>query len=234
VTARDTLLPAIDRIRSLGGIFGLRLFTVTVRLRTQDGERPEIGGFTDLNTPVVNQLPVPTLFIGTVAVTSGLTAVTGIGTIFTQQARVPFVVQFANQPGVNYLVSSISSDTALTLTFPFTGATTASTTMQSSATPVLVSQLSRREVIASAGLYTDRDLRVGRMTPPYPAGAFGAAGGFDDSTIDPLAINGAAAEVFWLVSGPGYPAAGAWFDKVGEEFTALHAYVILRANGRTL
>lgn len=231
-TARDAILPAIDVVRSVGGLLGLRLFTATFRLRTWDGGRPGLGGFTDVNTPMVNQLPATTLFSGTVALTVGSSAVVGTGTLFTTQLQAATVVQFSSQPGVNYVVGSVASDTSLTLSFPFTGATTASTTMQSTSTPVLVRQLKRSEVIASGGLYTDRDVRVGRMTPPYPAGAFNSAGGFDDTTIDPLAINSAAAEVVWILNGPGYPASGAVCDKISEEFTALHASVVLRATGR--
>lgn len=231
-TARDALLPAIDRIRSLGGLFGLRLFTATFRLRTWDGGRPGLGGFTDVNTPLVNQLPATTLFSGTVSLTVGSSAVVGTGTLFTTQLQVANVVQFTSQPGVNYVVTSIATDTSLTLSFPFTGTTTASTTMQSNATSVLVRQLKRSEVIASGGLYTDRDVRVGRMTPPYPAGAFGPAGGFDDTTLDPIAINSASAENIWILNGPGYPATGAVCQKISEEFTALHASVVLRATGR--
>lgn len=149
-------------MRSIGGLLGLRVFTVTVRVRTWDGSQPGNGAYTDVDTSLVNTM------------TTGQTF------------------------------------------------------------PVRVQQVSRRDVIASGGVYTDRDLRFGPMTPPYPAGIF-PAGGFDDSTLDVApSAEEQAREVFWRITGPsqGIPPQGAWFEKVGEEYTALHAYVILRANGR--
>lgn len=90
-------------------------------------------------------------------------------------------------------------------------------------------QVSRSEAIASGGLFTNRDLKVGPMTPPYPQGA--VTGGFDDSTMDPAPV-ASATEIFWNVTGPGLPSGGGWFNKLSEEATSLHTYIFLRANGR--
>jgi|SRR6185312_12602121 len=100
---------------------------------------------------------------------------------------------------------------------------------------VLVRQVSRREAIASGGRFTDRDLKVGPITPPYPAAFQLASGGFDDGTVDPQPTN-SAIEMLWIVASTngtfGFPPSGALCEKVGEEATALHTYVFLRATGR--
>ncbi len=69
------------------------------------------------------------------------------------------------------------------------------------AQPVYVKQLSRKEIIASGGLYTDRDWKVGPITPPYPSILRVPAGGFDDTTIDPQPT-GQPTEIFWFISSP--------------------------------
>lgn len=100
---------------------------------------------------------------------------------------------------------------------------------------VLVRQLSRSEAIASGGQYTDRDLKVGPITPTFAATAFGPAGGFDDGTIDP-GPTGAAVEMIWIVTPArstfGYPAVGVVFEKKGEEATSLHYHAFIRQTGR--
>jgi hypothetical protein len=157
------VLQALDITRSVGGILGLRVFSVKVRRRVWTGARPGLGTKTDTDVVLTNQLADGTLF------------------------------------------------------------------------PVRVRQVSRQEAIASGGAYTNRDLRVGPMTPVFAATAFGAAGGFDDTSIDP-APTGQSVEMIWIVSTPngtfGIPDAGAVFDKLGEEATSLHYYAVLRQTGR--
>src|SRR5579859_1672156 len=68
--------------------------------------------------------------------------------------------------------------------------------------PVLVRLLKRDEVVASGGLYADRDIKVGPITPPYPAQLFQGPGGYGDQAIDPAPTN-TPTELFWFVSGPG-------------------------------
>ena len=116
----------------------------------------------------------------------------------------------------------MGTPTTTTTTFTNTSPTPDVTTQ-----PVMVRQVNRKEVIASGGLYTNRDLKVGPLTPAFAATLVQAGGGFADPAIDPEATN-TPTEVHWRVSGPGYPAAGATFDKVGEEATSLHYYVIIR------
>ena len=159
------ILPALDAIRSIGGMLGLRVFKVTVRKRIWTGARPGAPGSTkaDLDTVLVNQ----------------------------------------GADGNSY--------------------------------PVRVKQVSRSEAFASGGQYTARDLRVGPMTPSYLAGIL-AYGGFDDNTVDPQPT-ASATEVFWILSTleggtHGIPAGGIVCEKRGEENSALHVYVVLRATGR--
>jgi hypothetical protein len=101
--------------------------------------------------------------------------------------------------------------------------------------PVRVRQISRTEAVSSGGQYTNRDLKVGPMSPVFAASAFGPSGGFDDATFDPEP-NGQAVQLIWSVSTPngtfGIPENGTVFEKRGEEATALHYYVILRQSGR--
>jgi hypothetical protein len=77
-----------------------------------------------------------------------------------------------------------------------------------------VEQVSQRDVIASAGLYEEQDLRIGPLTPAFTDPATGAPGGIDPSLFDPL-VNGGPTEVLFRVDGPGLPAA--WYKKVGTE-----------------
>lgn len=52
------VLPALDVVRGVGGLLGLRVFTVKIKVRTWNGERPGVGTqFTDVDTLLTNQLP---------------------------------------------------------------------------------------------------------------------------------------------------------------------------------
>lgn len=160
-TFRDTILQPLDNLRAIGGLFGLRVFVVTVHRRIWSGERVGSGAFID----------IPTV----------LTDVAANGQIVNAHVR----------------------------------------------------QVTRSEAIASGGVLTNRDLKVGPTTPLYPPAL--PTSGFDDTTIDPATV-ASATEVFWNVASPnasaGLPKGGAWFNKVGEEATSLHFYIFLRANGR--
>lgn len=158
-----TILPALDAIRGIGGLLGLRVFKVVVRKRVWPGSRPGVGG-----------------------------SATDTDTVLTDQAA------------------------------------------DGSLQNVRVRQVSRREAVASGGKYTDRDLKVGPLTPPFAAGILAAAG-FDDNTVDPTPTT-SATEILWIVSAPGgtygIPSTGIICEKIGEDFTALHLNVYLRATGR--
>lgn len=91
--------------------------------------------------------------------------------------------------------------------------------------PPKVRQVSAQDVIASGGLYASRDMRVGPMTPSY------GPGGVNRDIIDPKVYN-AAAEVFWILTGPDIPDRGVVYRRISEEATALHFYVVLRSSGK--
>lgn len=98
--------------------------------------------------------------------------------------------------------------------------------------PVMVRQLKRSEVITSGGLYADRDIRVGPMTPDYAAQFFQqSTGGYADGDLDPVPT-ASATQLFYMVSGPGWPQPQGLAEKVGMESTDLHLYLILRSTGR--
>lgn len=101
--------------------------------------------------------------------------------------------------------------------------------------PVRVRQLKRSEVVSSGGVYAARDLRVGRMTPPYLAGILNP-GGYDDATVNPMPAN-SIAELIWIVSSIdgtfGIPTGGVVCELKGQESTDMHVEVILRSTGRS-
>lgn len=102
--------------------------------------------------------------------------------------------------------------------------------------PALVKQVSRSEAISSGGQYTNRDLKVGPITPSFARTAFGAAGGFDDSSLDPQQSAATVQMIWWITSATaatvGLPTHGIVCDKIGEEATSMHYYAFLRATGR--
>lgn len=96
---------------------------------------------------------------------------------------------------------------------------------------VKVRNVSQKDVIASGGLYTDQDLVVGPITPPFQGSTL------DNDAIaifDPV-VNGipqTAVEVFFRVQGPGYSTAGDWFQKWGQRTDQPYRYMIyLRKTG---
>ena len=103
-----------------------------------------------------------------------------------------------------------------------------------SSQPVMVRQMTRQEVFASGGQLSTRDLRIGPITPAFAASIL-PAGGFDDTKVNP-APDGSTTEILWIVSSPigtyGLPPGGVVCELKGQENTALHTYVILRATGR--
>jgi hypothetical protein len=90
-----------------------------------------------------------------------------------------------------------------------------------------VEQVSQATIIASGGLYQDQDLKIGPLTPAY-----GIASGIDPAVFDPAGASNT--EVLFLLTGPGLPAAGAWYRKVGQEVTGNFRYsLVVRATGAT-
>jgi len=78
-----------------------------------------------------------------------------------------------------------------------------------------VTQLTQKDVIASGGFYSDQDLKVGPITPPYQ----GSAADNDAITIfDPLPSS-LPVEIFFNIVGPGMPSGGAWCRKIAQDVT---------------
>jgi hypothetical protein len=157
-----TILPALDQIRAIGGLLGLRPYTVFIRTRQWPDRRVGYKTFVDNNGGPDVQL------------TDG---------------QAPIGPQ-----------------------------------------PVRVRLLSNKDIIASGGLYRDRDLRVGPITPAYLASIL-PAGGFGDSTVDPPQVGSVPTEILWIVKGPSLPPQGSIHERIGMEETALHIYLVLRAKG---
>ena len=95
---------------------------------------------------------------------------------------------------------------------------------------VRIRQLSSREIVASGGYYSDQDLKIGPITPPYPGSDA------DNSTIaifDPTP-DGVPAEYWFKIEGDGIPSGGAWYKKLTQTTTRpLHYEVIVRNTGET-
>lgn len=145
MTFRDSFLPAVDVFRGIPGIFGLRLFTVSVVSRTWTGTRPGLGTSVDATTGIKVDLGV-------------------------YQAKVTLV--------------------------------------------------SANDAVASGGLYTNQDIRIGPITPPYTGSS---ADGSAITVFDPV-VGASPTEIFFNIKGPGYPVAGAWFLKKSQDVTRSFRY----------
>jgi hypothetical protein len=153
-TLRDALLPLVDGLRGLPGLFGLRLHVASILVRTWSGPRVGEGVSTD--------------------VTSGLKIDRSLANVKVRNVR-------------------------------------------------------QHEVIASGGLYTDQDLVVGPITPPYT----GSTLDNDAIAIFDPPVTGIPTEVLFNVQGPGYSAAGDWFVKFSQRTDQPFRYMIwLRKTGQ--
>lgn len=86
--------------------------------------------------------------------------------------------------------------------------------------------VSSKDAIASGGLYTSTDLKVGPLTPSYGAGGVSAA------DVDPPQ-GSVPTEVYFVVTGPGIPSGGVLYKRVGGEMASSTQYfVVLRSTGR--
>jgi hypothetical protein len=89
-----------------------------------------------------------------------------------------------------------------------------------------VKAVSDKDAMLSGGLYTNQDMRVGPLTPPFNLGGIAYA------TLDPPVASGT--EFFFKLVGPGEPAVGQWFTRLNDDSdSALHIYIVLRATGAT-
>ncbi len=154
-TLRDTLLPALDQIRAIPAILGLRSHVISITVRVWTGSRPGVGTYT----------PTATL-----------------------------------------------------------------TKLDLGAYNVKVRNVSQREAIASAGLYTDQDLVVGPITPPFS----GSALDNDNISVFDPPVGGSPTEVFFNIQGPGYSVNGDWFKKIAQRTDQPFRYMFwLRKTGET-
>ena len=86
--------------------------------------------------------------------------------------------------------------------------------------------LTSKDVVASGGLYSEADVRVGPLTPQFPGG------GSDTTAFDPP-VTGAATQVAFRILGPGITAGGDWYRKIGQNDVAPLRYeIILRKTGQ--
>ena len=81
-----------------------------------------------------------------------------------------------------------------------------------------VRQLSAKEIVASGGQLSDLMFEVGPLTPPF------VGGGVDASTITP-AVGRYAAQIDYIVKGPGMPEEGGVFTKVSDDFSSPFRYM---------
>jgi len=89
--------------------------------------------------------------------------------------------------------------------------------------PIKARVLSEKQIVASNGVYQDQDVELGPITPPYTG-----------STLDNDAISvfdpvpgTSPTEVFFNLTGPGYPGGGAWFKKVGQRTDRNFRYMLV-------
>lgn len=91
-----------------------------------------------------------------------------------------------------------------------------------------VQLVTARDVIASGGLYTDQDLKIGPITPPYT----GSGKDNNDITVFDPTPNASPVEIFFRVTGPGFPAEGAWFKKISQNVMGNFRYTfVVRKTG---
>lgn len=150
----DGMLRALDALRSIGGLLGVRAYTTTVRVDVWDGGRPGLGARTRTETPLL--------------------------------------------------------------------LTDASGNKQNP----LVRQLSNADAVLSGGVYTNQDMRIGPLTPPYTVD--GTANGVPYALLDPDLNIGTA--LYFKLVGPGLPPGGMLYERIRDEADSLlHIYIVVRA-----
>ncbi len=86
-----------------------------------------------------------------------------------------------------------------------------------------VTRVSSQDIIASGGVYTDQDLKVGPITPPFSGSTQDNS---DTTSFDPTP-GSSGAEVFFKLIGPGLPAEGAWYKKISQDVTRNFGYTFV-------
>ncbi len=113
------------------------------------------------------------------------------------------------------IVSAIQKDTSIKVNFALGN--------------VKVRNMLQQDVLASGGLYTDQDIVVGPITPPYLGSSI------DNNQInvfDP-GTSQSPIEVLFNIQGPGYSPQGDWFVKRGQRVDQPFRYMLyLRKTGQ--
>jgi hypothetical protein len=88
-----------------------------------------------------------------------------------------------------------------------------------------VQQISDKEVALSGNAYTNQDLRIGPLTPPFVVGGV-AYGSLNPASAPP------GTQFYFKITGPGFPSVGRWYERLSDETdSALHIYVVVRNTG---
>lgn len=96
-----------------------------------------------------------------------------------------------------------------------------------------VTQVNARDALASGGLYTNQDLKVGPFSPPFLATALIKAGGIGHDIINPLQPTAGSSykEIHFKVEGKGFQFP-VWFERIEDEaIPTLHRFLFLRRSG---
>lgn len=93
-----------------------------------------------------------------------------------------------------------------------------------------VVQMSDQDVFASGGLYTNQDVKVGPLTPAFPASAVLPGGGYNPSSLNPPQPTAGSVyqEIHVKLAGGGFQFP-VWFQRIGDEvISATRYFVVLR------
>lgn len=116
----DKIKEMLDHVQSETEIQRITAFGTSVAVYTEGLMRKTNG---------VHRMSDPVAVTGTVSLQTGSSTLTGTGTSFTRSVSVGQWLTFdADTDGSTYKISSIETDSSLTLSTPFTGATLASST----------------------------------------------------------------------------------------------------------
>jgi hypothetical protein len=136
-----------------------------------------------------------------------------------------------NNLGLRQFTTSLVQVKSVGGSRPGFGTKTKTTTVLTykNSSPMGVALVTQKDFIPSTGLYTDREYKIGPFVWPYNVGF--ASGGFDYAKISPT-IGADPVEIFFLIQGPGMPAAGAYFRKISDntDDTILY-YINVKATG---
>jgi hypothetical protein len=93
--------------------------------------------------------------------------------------------------------------------------------------------ITNKDILASGGLYTEEDVKVGPLTPQFAASAGLAGGGYAPSAINPPQGTAGASykEIHFKLAGGGYQFP-VWFERIGDSVISTTRYfLVLRRAG---